>query len=696
MKNESVPDQPDRRVSFHAADEFRKLYSVQRSLARLTLEPEEIIRRYDELCREISHQDILTGLTQWKRREVPARVKSEEEWHIPMMVGAVLVAEDHKPFLVLWATQCILALERLRTVETTKYYQQALSRFIRLVADHPIKYGGLVDELGLPHKELRDNYKQLDELYQRWFADNYSNPDHHSPEALIRLKDCRDAFRGAVRIQEDENDDEVESHSPPTRKASDEEVAHWINASGSLTHLARRNHHLPNDQNYLAFSELNRLSDQLLADSQDGKVPALVLYLTLITGKRAEFWLEAAGTSTGKQKPNDLLLSTEHEAAWLKLSFVLPQRLDIDERFSEFYLKGDPQKNGLPLPFEAVIKLLQAPQTVDDQELKDYLSSLSQQLSIPRLTVARVERVLYQVLKRWVRDRFIADFLCGTPTKHSPAMNYSNYTRAELFTAYREALTEITGRDESDFSYVMPFIDATQRVGSEILLEPKVVSTYLDVLCERIEKSSDYLESCRYHTVWIWHVLLLLTAARVVSDLPGLPTEVDLEAGLWWASDKEERRYQTYGRYLPLCPFLVKALQNYQEHLLQCLKRHQRTSIAAAQFLQDYQAGEKPLFAFWDHQRQKWTSVRHKHIKDFNKDFFTQPKNWTRHFSRRCLIKANCPAYLIDAIYGHENAYGELLNPYSSATIADLKHVASVFEDVAIQLSLRVPEYSHG
>lgn len=707
----TVEDRPDGREhpeTFPNASSFRKLYSIHQKLAAArpvdSLGTSTLVSQYEHHCRLINPDDIRSGLARIRKRDTSTQSKADRGWHIPLMLGTVMLAQHHREFLIHWTTQNIVALEKLRSVNASQFHQQALTRFSRLIAERPNQYRILVEELGLPEKELSDTDQQLSSLYDQWVLDCYWDPEHEAKGILYRLLETRNAYRRACRKSSHEAPIEATHRRDfdPDRlqrkrflnDITDDEIDNWLNNKGTLTNLARRDHHMPCDVAYLGPTEHTRLASALRERCASGDPTAQILYLALITGEAVTFWSDIANDMKQENKPQNLLVSDKKKVAWLDRGFELPQRTGKDERFADFYLTGEPKNNGLPLPYRLVAQLMTNQIPVAQDEIKDYVSDLSRTLQIPTLSIARIERVLYQVIKRQVKDRFIADYLCGTPKSHSPAMNYGNYTRSELFTTYKKALSTITNQTESRFRYVDPFIESTQRIGSEILLEPDVVKEYLDTLFARIQSSRNYLESIRFHTVWIWHVLLILTSARVVSGLPGLPEEIDLDEGLWWVSDKEERPNQTYGRFLPLCPFLVSALRNYREHLMQCLRRNQYKNTANADYLAQYMSGNKPFFAFWDHQKDVWTPVRHKHIIAFNKEIFTQPKNWTRHFSRRWLIKANCPAYLIDAIYGHEKSYSELLNPYSSATITDLKQVGQIFEKVAEQLSLQIPEWA--
>src|SRR5699024_7885786 len=70
-----------------------------------------------------------------------------------------------------------------------------------------------------------------------------------------------------------------------------------------------------------------------------------------------------------------------------------------------------------------------------------------------------------------------------------------------------------------------------------------------------------------------------------------------------------------------------------------------------------------------------------KHIVDIN-------PYWVRHFVRTQLENLGISLSLINTVIGHEKARQEVLGRFSSSSKADIKRVASAFEQIAEQLGL--------
>lgn len=621
------------------------------------------------------------------------RVKMDND-HYPWLICSIAFSSKNHAFLHEWLKVCTKSILELRMNQSNPQHEIHLCRFFRRIALHPDRYDSIINTLGFPGTTIQSNVGKLGALLNSvkkellFTSLEQANKDINLAQGAYRALGhiVRTATGGNNKNENNEKELDT-NHVFGNSEDKHKKLIQWLYPSKGSYHAAKRAHHFPGDISAIEIFTSNTLCTELYKDAENNNAIASAILLALLTGKDIEFWINEVG-SNQKNKSESVLVNNRLRKAFYKRSYTLPE-YEL-KQFQGFYKKTSTENNGLPIPYEIVLTIYQSEEKPTVSSAEGYLKEFRNKLKIPRLHKVGIKSLLKTTLKRQVANRFVADILCGTNPKHSPALNYTVYRRRDLMRYYQSAVSLMTGKKAEQLSYIIPAHDDAVMVGSHTLVEARLVSSYLRNLQERIESEPDRLVRIRLYTVWIWHVLLILTAARVVSDLPGLYEQIDLEQGLWWVSDKEERTNITYGRFVPLCKFLTTAISSYIDELMSALRQSSRISHEACQYMQRYERGELPIFAFYDYDN-KWKPVTYKIIKDFNTDLFDQPKNWTRHYARWHLQESGCDAHLIDAIFGHETAFAEMLNPYSSFCFEEYNTVRTMFDQLAIDLKLTIP-----
>ena len=222
---------------------------------------------------------------------------------------------------------------------------------------------------------------------------------------------------------------------------------------------------------------------------------------------------------------------------------------------------------------------------------------------------------------------------------------------------------------------------AEKNFGSRKAPTSNVIQNIFATLKFRIisQKEDDWIAIFNHYNLWMWHFLLLFTAARPVAEFPGFLKSFNLKRKICMVSDKEVGGRQGYGRLIPLGHFVAQELQKFIEFL-----HYFKTQIAPSQpeipqYIQHILESKLPLLNIF--QDGQWHPLRPSIVKNFHPELGLEHENWHRHTARAFLSnKINVIEIL--ALFGHEPMQQEAAHPYSSLSISQYSSIAHILEQM--------------
>ncbi len=190
--------------------------------------------------------------------------------------------------------------------------------------------------------------------------------------------------------------------------------------------------------------------------------------------------------------------------------------------------------------------------------------------------------------------------------------------------------------------------------------------------------------------LYVYEVLSLAVGYRaVVSPLENIK-DFDLFRRLLWISDKESHNGLA-ARIVPLPETAVEVIGaaiRHIERLAQYLRPYE-PEIAA--YLSLSVSGDNPFLSMFD-RRGKLVPLRPSILTKVLKDAWPFALNWQRHFMRTHLRDKNVPGDLVNAWMGHSEFGEEALGPWSGLSIADLRRLELVIQEILSELDIEVIE----
>lgn len=344
----------------------------------------------------------------------------------------------------------------------------------------------------------------------------------------------------------------------------------------------------------------------------------------------------------------------------------------------------------VPLPSWLIDDLL-ACELPSKEDFTAYLAALRSSLGLPYLSVNRIETALHVVLSRYTPNchAHIADIICRTPASHAPAMYYSSHTSEALMAHYKSALNIFNSNSNFDLTYISAWHKYT--VGSGFALKIETVCDIINEMKYWTDQSSNDEEHFNRTSIFVWFVFCLLTGVRPNNGL-GRMYDIDLDMGWLLINDKPVKKVKS-DRLIPLCPTLIRHLTDYRAYLINYQAKHQGYHDISA-IIDNIRLGNDETLLKLLYERAP--SANSPTLKDIKRgDAYHMTKHiidanpyWTRHFVRTQLENLGVSLSLINTVIGHEKARQEVLGRFSSSSKADIKRVASVFEQIAAQLGL--------
>ena len=430
------------------------------------------------------------------------------------------------------------------------------------------------------------------------------------------------------------------------------------------------------------FAALNQDASTLL-ESETHKTCAGILLLSMITG------LPVKSLLTPGYIGHPGIFNLEGKKYYIKHSLGITER-STSQTLAEKDYENHSDTIKVPLPSWLIDNLL-ACQFPVKEDFTAYLADLRSSLGLPYLSVNRIETALHIVLSRYTPDchQHIADIICRTPAPHAPAMYYSSHTSEMIVAHYKSALSVLSSLSSFDLTYITPWHKYT--VGSGFAFKIDSVQKIMNDMKVWADQSLNDEDHFNRTSIFVWFVFCLLTGVRPNNGL-GKMYDIDLDMGWLLINDKPVKKVKS-DRLIPLCSTLVKHLIDYRAYLIDYQAKHQSNHVISTT-IDDIRLGnDEALLKLLSERAPTFNATVLKDIKrgdayQTTKHIIDANPYWTRHFVRTQLERLGISLSLINTVIGHEKARQEVLGRFSSSSKADIKRVASVFEQIAAQLGL--------
>lgn len=341
----------------------------------------------------------------------------------------------------------------------------------------------------------------------------------------------------------------------------------------------------------------------------------------------------------------------------------------------------------LPLPHELASFLAYKGEPMA-QWIESVIGDLRHELDLPYLSLARIEKSLYTLLIQKITTTQIASIITGRNARKRADLSYTSLKQIQIFEVYQQAIALLNQRSCLDLSYFSTKPDADFRIGSQNTPKYSLVKRFFKHLHKQLITQTHYIDKFNAYSLWLWHVSLILTSVRAVEGAPGFLKQFNLSRKIAWIQDKEERVTTNAQRLVPICDFLVKAIQDYLEFLSKFSAKFGRLNPALAQQIEQILQSKRPLINWLD-TKGNMASMRPAIIQKQLAENFKFKADWTRHVGQRFLLEQQVDEAIISAIFAHEMFGQETWQKHSSMSMGDIIAVRHVYDDLAQKLQLQ-------
>lgn len=345
----------------------------------------------------------------------------------------------------------------------------------------------------------------------------------------------------------------------------------------------------------------------------------------------------------------------------------------------------------LPLP-ESLGIFLTYKGYPDSSLMNEVIASLKNELELPLLSLSRIEKSLYTVITHEVSSTQLASIVTSRNNKKRADLWYSSHSLKDVKDVYYKSIEMITDRCQNNSLTVVEHLSDVElsddAIGSQNCPDYPIVRLFINHLREKVVSTSNYIERFNFYNLWLWHISLLLTSIRAVEGAPGKVNQINVSKGFAWISDKEERVSAESPRLVPVCSFLVEAIQQFLDYLNQFVKKFGRLNPKLKLEVDKVLISERPLLNYIDKQGVL-QSLRPAIISKELGDSFRFKVDWARHVGQRFLHEQGVDEAVVLAIFGHEMMGQEAWRKHSSLSIGDILSHRNNYELLATKLELK-------
>ena len=431
-----------------------------------------------------------------------------------------------------------------------------------------------------------------------------------------------------------------------------------------------------------------------ISTDQDKKIYAILL-LSLLIGRSINQIREELATDLSKRS----FLITDTEVEYKSTIDVTSNRRDSIKPVR----KSRNNFINFPLPDE-IQPVIRYKSSIDDKSINVVIEQLRQHLDLAVLSQQHFDNALSFIIKQELYQPLHADIITGVDVKHNSALYYTSFDRQNIYMTYEQAFGSLTEKFSPKLELVLPPNESEIFIGSEMALNEKTVKQFFKELAgwvtsyngkksKNSPNGDEYILQFQAYTIWLWFVILLLTGIRPVTHAPGFLNQINLKHKLLWVSDKEVRQTNRKtdkggdGRLIPLCNFLITAIENYLLYIRKFAIQHNVIGTVNSYDLQGILQSELPLLQFYNFHTRNFEGIKPQSVSNQLKDFIKHQDNWLRH-QTRTFLTGKTSEIMINALYGHELADQEFWHPFSSISLNDFKQTGTHLQAIAETLNL--------
>jgi len=445
-------------------------------------------------------------------------------------------------------------------------------------------------------------------------------------------------------------------------------------------HIQRKEHLLTSSSFFPNPSSVEHLLKRLHLDySEHQNKSALILMLTFLTGNSVNEWLYIQSKKRAKNLNTRQKLIHKNDQFFLSSKFNVFENRDFE--YSDNLLNQTIYLD-IPIP-NLFIEDLRKMDSVSLDEIQQYLRKLRQELFIPKLSVVKVSSLLHHTVLAKTGNKQLADLITGIDANQSSSISYCHQNIPQLYAQYIDILKSLCTDVASAYeSYAtISLSDANLNFGSRKAPKSQVVTEIFSVLKFNIfsQAENDLISIFNHYNIWLWHILLLFTAARPVAEFPGFLKSFNLKRQILMVSDKEVGGRNGFGRLIPLCPFLVEEIRKFLHFLESFSTQILISQPALSDVIQQIKMSELPLLGII--QNNDWIPLRPSLVKKFHPELGLDHANWHRHTARAFLTYRSAEPEIL-ALFGHELMQQEAAHPLSSLSLFQFSKIANVLEQM--------------
>ena len=331
-------------------------------------------------------------------------------------------------------------------------------------------------------------------------------------------------------------------------------------------HIQRKEHLLTSSSFFPNPSSVNHLLKRLHVDySEHQNKSALILMLAFLTGNSVNEWLYIQ-SKRAKSLNNRQKLIHKNDQFFLSSKFNVFENRDFEYSTS---LLNQTIYLDIPVP-NLFIEDLRKMDSVSFDDIQQYLRKLRQELLIPKLSVVKVSSLLHHTVLAKTGNKQLADLITGIDANQSSSISYCHQNIPRLHAQYVDILKSLCADIASTYESCVPSPpDSIIHFGSRKAPKPQIITEIFAVLKFNIfsQAEDDLIAIYNHYNIWMWHILLLFTAARPVAEFPGFLKNFNLKRQILMVSDKEVGGRNGFGRLIPLCSFLVEEIKKFLKFL---------------------------------------------------------------------------------------------------------------------------------
>ncbi|MDX2374984.1 hypothetical protein NJD71_12735 [Psychrobacter sp. PP-21] len=432
------------------------------------------------------------------------------------------------------------------------------------------------------------------------------------------------------------------------------------------------------------FAHLWQLFEELSSShDRDKKRAVSYLLLSMFTG-RSVVQLSEDVTGNNKQYIN---LNRRNNSYHLNIILdITPLRLrtqGIQKVLANRLLECDislPEQLGTFLAYKG---------NINKKILYEVINETRGALKLPYLSLARIEKGLYSILIHHVSNSQVASIITGRNERKRADIWYSSNSVDNIRADYQQAIKLLSQKTTYSNDYLSPVSNTIDyKIGSQNCPDYTIVSDFINLLCQKVDATTDYIEKFNAYSIWLWHVSLLLTSVRAVEGAPGYLDQFNFGVGLIWISDKEERATASSQRYVPLCQFLSEAINRYIDFLKSFASRFCRLDMRIKWWVDEVMDYERPLINLFN-KKGELEAIRPALVRNEIHENFKFKEDWTRHVGQRYLHEQNINESMILSVFGHEMMGQESWRKNSSISIGDILDLRPTYQALANKLKIR-------